>query len=441
MISAENSTTSHTLPRIVIVGGGAGGLELASALGHKLGKKGRAEIVLIDKSRSHIWKPLLHEVATGSLDADLDGVIYSVHAMQHGYRFELGEMIGMDCQAQHISLAAKYDQEGKLLSAERQLNYDQLVLAVGSVSNDFNTKGVKQHCYFLDSHAQAQRFHHALLDNFTRVHQNPDVDSLNIAIVGGGATGVELSADLYHVAKLIKSYGLAQMTPAKLKIQLIEAGPRILPALPERISASARKELSLLGVEVMENVRINEATEEGFVTSEGQLIAAQMMVWAAGVKAPDFIANIEGLSLTRSNQILVEPTLHAKGQENLFVIGDCCACELPDGGFVPPRAQSAHQMASCVYKNILNRRSGKAEVAYKYVDHGSLVNLSRFSTVGSLMGNLNKNSMFVEGKIARLVYLSLYRMHQYAIHGAKRMMALWLAEKLMRAVRPKMKLH
>ncbi|MCL1041356.1 NAD(P)/FAD-dependent oxidoreductase [Shewanella marisflavi] len=432
---------STPIPRIVIVGGGAGGLGLATQLGQKLGKKQKAEILLIDKNRTHIWKPLLHEVATGSLDADLDGVVYSAHAVKHGYQFQLGELTDLDLDNKQLMLSAITNDKGEALLPARQLSYDTLVLAVGSVSNDFGTPGVKEHCFFLDSHNQANRFHNALLDSFTRMHQSEEQQKLNIAIVGGGATGVELSAELYHVTDLLKTYGLNKMTADRLAITLIEAGPRILPALPERIAASATRELTKLGVSVRQNTRIEQANAKGFVTSEGELIEANLMLWAAGVKAPDFIKQIDGLNLNRANQVLVRPTLQAQGHEDLFVIGDCCACEQADGSFVPPRAQSAHQMAQCVERNILNRFKGLPLSDYEYVDHGSLVNLSRFSTVGSLMGNLTKDSMFVEGKIARFMYISLYRMHQKAIHGLPKTMALWLVEKMMRVVRPRMKLH
>lgn len=430
-----------TIPNIVIIGGGAGGLELATQLGHKLGKTQRANILLIDKNRSHIWKPLLHEVATGSLDSNIDGVVYSAHAAKHGYRFQLGCFCDLNSDDKTITLAPQVDDNGQQILPSRQVNYDQLVIAIGSVSNDFATPGVKQHCYFLDSHNQAERFHHALLDSFTRMHQQASQDALDIAIVGAGATGVELSAELYHVADLLKVYGLNNMNSSKLNIHLIEAGPSILPALPPRISASAKTELEKLGVNVMQNTRINEATNEGFITSEGKLIKADLMLWAAGVKAPDFVKELANFELNRANQIVVKPNLKSSTNDDIYVIGDCCSFELENGKFVPPRAQSAHQMASCVEKNILAQLQGKPLQEYQYVDYGSLVNLSRFSTVGSLMGNLTSSTMFVEGKIARLVYISLYRMHQRAIHGTAKTIALWFAEKIMKVVRPRMKLH
>lgn len=432
---------SNNKPRIVIVGGGAGGLELATQLGHKLGKKGKADILLVDRSRTHIWKPLLHEVATGSLDSDLDGVVYSVHAAKHGYQFELGEFINLDKEKRSLSLSSTYDAEGRLLLPEREIVYDKLVLAIGAVTNDFGTQGVKEHCHFLDTHPQAQDFQHELLDNFTRMHFSKEPEILKIAIVGAGATGVELSAELYHVATMLKGYGLGNMTKDKLHISLIEAGPRILPALPARLSAAARKELSQLGVTVMENTRISEATAEGFITSEGKLIKADMMLWAAGVKAPDFLKQIKGIELNRANQIIVDKYLKMLADNNIFVLGDCCGYKQQDGSWVPPRAQAAHQMAKLLTYNIPADLAGKTLKPYFYSDRGSLVNMSRYSTVGSLMGNLSKNSMFIEGKIARLMYLSLYRMHQMAIHGLGRTFALVIAERLLKVVRPRMKLH
>lgn len=430
------------MKRIIVVGGGAGGLELVTKLGHKLGKRGEAEIILVDRSRTHIWKPLLHEVATGSLDINTDGINYRAHSARHYYQYQLGTMIGMDTELKSIELDALVDEEGHEILPIRSLSYDILVLAVGSVSNDFGTPGVKENCYFLDSHKQAERFQQALLNQFLRVHQTSDSDAkLKLAIVGAGATGVELAAELNHVADLLKAYGMRNMSSRRMEVSLIEAGGRILPALPERIALLARKELSRLGIKVSEDTRIVKATENGFLTADENTIDADLMVWAAGVKAPDFIKNIKGLETNRANQILVKQNLQATTLDTVYVIGDCCACELSEGKFVPPRAQSAHQMASLVSDNIVASFTDKPLKEFKYNDHGSLVNLSRYSTVGSLMGNLSSKSMFVEGRIARFVYVSLYRMHQIAIHGWLKALLIMSVKRISKAVKPKMKLH
>ncbi|WP_286238701.1 NAD(P)/FAD-dependent oxidoreductase [Neptuniibacter halophilus] len=426
--------------RILVIGGGAGGLELVTQLGHRYRKNPNIQVTLVDQKRSHIWKPLLHEVATGTLDPSTDAVVYPAHAAKHYYQFQLGSFCGLDQEKQTVTLAEILDENGEQVLPERHLDYDTLILAIGSVSNDFNTPGVKDNCFFLDTARQADRFHDALINNFLRTNQQ-DEGVLKIAIVGGGATGVELAAELYNVTTMLHTYGLRKMTASQLKVQLIEAGPRILPALPGRISAAARKELTHLGVEVCENTMIKSATSEGFINADDQLMEADMMIWAAGVKAPDFLADLYKFELNRNNQIMVKPSLQCSNDENIFVIGDCCACQQADGSWVPPRAQSAHQMASLVKQNIELQLNNKPLKSFIYKDHGSLVNLSRYSTVGSLMGNLTGNSMFIEGKIARVVYISLYRMHQIAIHGFFKAMMVYIAEKVGKVVRPKMKLH
>lgn len=437
---------------IVIVGGGAGGLELATRLGHQYGKKRngdsdqQTEIILVDKNRSHIWKPLLHEVATGSLDINTDGVVYRAHSSLHYYQFQQGTMIGVDREKKTILLQALNDNDDKEILPQREIKYDTLVMAVGSVSNDFGTPGVAENCYYLDSHHQAERFHQSILNHFLRINQQPDNLSaepsvLKLAIVGGGATGVELAAELYHVADLLKVYGMPTMSAKRLKIALVEAGPRLLPALPERIASTVRRELQKLGVQLLENTRVIAADAEGFETADQQRISADITVWAAGVKAPDFIKSLGMFETNRIGQIIVKPSLQSSVDDNIYVIGDSCACEQPDGSWVPPRAQSAHQMAALVRKNIKLQRQQKSLQHYIYKDHGSLVNLSKYSTVGSLMGNLNKGTMFIEGRLARLVYISLYRMHQIAIHGWLRASAVMLAQKIASSVKPKMKLH
>ncbi|WP_276572988.1 NAD(P)/FAD-dependent oxidoreductase [Marinomonas algarum] len=429
------------MKKIVVVGGGAGGLELVTKLGHAFGKQRQADIVLIDRSQTHIWKPLLHEVATGSLDINNDGLNYRAHAAKHHYQFQLGTLIGVDPKARQLTLKSLSDDKGHLVLPERRIEYDILIMAVGSVSNDFGTPGVAEHCYFLDSHKQAERFQQALLNQFLRIHQEGVDAKLKLAIVGGGATGVELSAELFHVADMLKAYGMPEMSGKRVQVQLIEAGPRILPALPERIAAQATKELVRLGVVVSQATRVVSAHEAGFETADESDIEADLMIWAAGVKAPDFIGDIDGFETTRNNQIIVRSTLQTTSFDNVYVIGDCCACEQLDGSFVPPRAQSAHQMASLVFDNIKASFLSETLKSYTYKDYGSLVNLSRYSTVGNLMGNLMGGSMFIEGRMARFVYVSLYRLHLIAIHGWFKATIILAAQKISKVVKPKLKLH
>ncbi len=430
-----------TKQRIVIVGGGAGGLELATALGNKLGRKGKAEIILIDRKPTHLWKPLLHEVATGTLDEGVDALSYRAHAASHGFTFKLGSLCGIDRSAKTIELAPIIADDGSVLVDKRSINYDRLVLSIGSVSNDFGTPGVKEHCIFLDAPEQAHRFHRKLLDTFLRNGNSEGDRDLKVAIVGGGATGVELSAELHKAAEELLMYGYSQAGRNHLKVTLVEAGPRILPALPERISGSAHHELQQLGVDVRVSTMITEANAQGLVTKEGELIEADLMVWAAGIKAPDFLREFGDLETNRINQLVVKSTLQTSRDDAIFAVGDCAECTQADGSRVPPRAQAAHQMASLVFKNLMALMQSKPLKAYVYKDHGSLVSLSKYSTVGSLMGNLTRGSMKVEGALARFVYISLYRMHQIALHGFIKTGLLMLVGRINRALRPTLKLH
>lgn len=430
------------MQKIVIVGGGAGGLELVSRLSKSLGKKQLAEITLVDRHPTHVWKPLLHEVAAGVIDKNSDGVDYSIHAARLKYKFQLGNMSHIDCEKKSIRLDPLYDDMDELLLPERHIEYDYLVLAIGSVSNDFGTPGVSEHAYFLDSLTQAERFHKALLNQLLRLNQlNDESKNINVAIVGGGATGTELAAQLHHVANLARSYGMPTMSSERLKISIIEAGERILPALPERIANSARGALRKLGIQVLESTRVSEAKKEGFVTSNGELLNADLMVWAAGVKAPDFIQNLGIFETNRAQQVLVTPELKSTTQENIFVLGDCCGFLQENDKWVPPRAQSAHQMATIVGTNLINIFKDKPFKSFEYTDYGSLVHLSKYSTVGSLMGSLSNSSMFIEGRLARLVYISLYNMHQFAVHGKLKGLLVLLSRKVSNLVGTRLKLH
>lgn len=428
------------MKKIVIVGGGAGGLELATKLGNKLGRKQKASITLVDKNRTHLWKPLLHEVAAGSLDDGIDAVSYRVHAKNHHFNFRLGAMRGLDRVKKVISLDALYDEEGSIILPESELEYEVLIMALGSVSNDFNTKGVKEHCIFLDSPQQAKKFHHRILNKYLQLGVQ-ETKSVNVAIIGAGATGVELSAELYNSLKQVSSYGFEHINSSDLHVSLVEAGESILPALPTRISASAHQELIKLGVDVRTSTMVTEANKAGLITKSGELIKADLIVWAAGIKAPDYLKDLAGLETNRINQLIVKPTLQTTLDKNVYAIGDCASCALPDGSFVPPRAQSAHQMASLVAKNIMATLNAKPLTDYQYVDYGSLVSLSNYSTVGSLMGNLMKGSMMIEGRLARIVYISLYRMHQVALHGYFRTALMTFVERINRVLRPRLKLH
>ncbi|MEO1251597.1 MAG: NAD(P)/FAD-dependent oxidoreductase [Pseudomonadota bacterium] len=432
--------------QIVVVGGGAGGLELVTKLGRRFGRKDY-DIILLERNPTHIWKPLLHEVAAGSLDANLDEIGYRSHGHANRYRYFLGSLQDIDRERGQVVVAPLYDENGSEIMGEHRIRYDYLVVAIGSVANDFGVKGVMEHCLYLESRAEADRFRTKLLNQCLRVSRAmsifPDADEyVNVTIVGGGATGVELAAELYNAAGGLKHYGLEVFDESRLKVTLLEAGPRILPALPEELADAAREELEALGVKVVTDAQVVEVTPYGMVLKNGDTVRGDLKVWAAGVKAADFLHEIAGLETTRANKLVVKPTLQTTRDERIFAIGDC-AHFIPEGDErpIPPRAQAAHQMADTVFDNICAMINDKSLKSFQYKDYGSLVSLSRFSTVGSLMGNLVGGRMAVEGRLARLMYVSLYRMHLFAIHGWLKGVFMIFVGHVNNVIRPKLKLH
>lgn len=429
---------------IVIVGGGAGGLELATRLGNRLGKKQRARITLIDAVLTHVWKPLLHEVAAGSMDSNANEVNFRAHAKQHGFEFQLGRMTGLDRTQREVVLSPILDAEGQEVVAERHIAYDTLVIAVGSTANDFGTPGAKEHALFLDNLSQARRFHKLLLNSFLRTEHSPKGTprKLRIAIVGAGATGVELAAELRHASHELPFYGLHHVHPLDVELTVIEATDRILPALPERLSKAATQELTNLGVTVITSNAVASIDAQGLTLKNGDVLRADIKVWAAGIKAPDFLTTLSGLEVNRINQLMVTQALQTTEDENIFSFGDCAACPQPGQERpVPPRAQAAHQQAMTLASTLENRLQGKAPVNYVYHDRGSLISFSKYTAVGNLMGNLSGKSMMIEGKVARMFYISLYRMHQIALHGLFRTGLIWLSDRINKALHPRLKLH
>lgn len=431
---------------IVVVGGGAAGLELVTQLGDRLGARGAAEILLIEKARTHLWKPLLHVVAAGSMDPSEHELNYLAQAHWHHFRYRFGEMVGLDRAGKQVRLAATFDEEGRQITPPRAVGYGTLVIAVGSVTNDFGTPGAARHAVPLDTPEQAARFNRRLVNACIRAQtQEGPVrpGQLHVAIIGAGATGTELAAELHHTAREIIAYGLDRVDPEKdIKIILIEAADRIVPALPRRISDATLALLTQLGVEVRTGARVSEVREDGVRLADGGFVPAELVVWSAGIKAPDFLRDLDGLEANRINQLVVTPTLQTTRDPDIFAIGDCAACPRP--GYdtpVPPRAQAAHQQASHLLKQLPRRLEGKELEPFTYRDFGSLVSLGRHSTVGSLMGFLVGKGFFVEGYFARLMYRSLYKMHEYALYGGRKTFLSMLARGLSRRSEPSVKLH
>ncbi|HVE11231.1 MAG TPA: NAD(P)/FAD-dependent oxidoreductase, partial [Paraburkholderia sp.] len=435
--------------RIVVIGGGAGGLELATRLGDRYGSRRSnsgvpVAVTLVDRYPTHIWKPLLHEVAAGSMDPFTQELAYAAQARWHGFEFQQGELAGLDRANKRITLAPVPDEDGAEMLPQRELEYDTLVIAIGSTTHFFGVPGALEHSIALDTVGQAERFRKRLIAACVRAeHQQPEVviagdadagnaaqraagtrePRIQVAIVGGGATGVELSAELRNTAQVLSAYGLHKLDPRHdVGIVLIEAGPRILPALQERVSTATAELLTKLGVQLMVGETVAEVAPGVVRTASGKSVRADLTVWAAGIKAPRVLSELDGLQVNRLGQLLVRRTLQTETDDNIFALGDCAACPWPGNERnVPPRAQAAHQQASFLLKAFAERLAGRALPEFTYRDFGSLVSLGHFSAVGNLMGGVIGGNMLIEGLFARFMYMSLYRLHIAALHGYPRM--------------------
>jgi NADH dehydrogenase len=441
------TSASAALHRVVIVGGGAGGLELATKLGDKLGRRKLAEITLVECRRTHFWKPHLHQIAAGSMDLDVYETDYLAQSHWHSFRYRIGEMCGLDRANRRVHVAPFVDEDGDAVTRARSFDYDTLVIAVGSRTNDFGTPGAAEHAISLDDPGAAERFHRRLVNAYIRAHSQAESirpEQLHVAIIGAGATGVELAAELHNTTRTLVSYGLDRIDPDKdVRLVLIEAADRILPALPKRLSNAAVKLLEGMRISVRTSSRVAEVLPDGVRLASGELVAAELVVWAAGVKAPELLRDLDGLEANRINQLVVRPTLQTTRDDDVFAIGDCAACPWlgKEGTTVPPRAQAAHQQASHMVMQVTRRLRGKPLLPWRYRDFGSLVSLGEYSTVGNLMGALTGGNLWLEGWFARMMYLSLYKMHELALHGFWKMALDTAARLITRRTEPHVKLH
>lgn len=432
------------LSSILIVGGGAGGLELACKLGRKFGPD---RVTLIDAKMYHIWKPSLHEVAAGTLDIHQEGLSYPMLAHNNGFNFVLGAMQGLNSERKEVQVAAVRDDVGDEVLPSRVLQYGTLVISVGSQSNYFGVKGAQDYTISLDGPQQAENFRLRMLKQLATLDQRKKTEPearLDIVIIGAGATGVELAAELREASHVHSRYGFQRINAAEdVTITILEGASNILPVLPESVSSAALRLLDERHIRVVNNCKVVEISPKQVEDANGTRYKADLCVWAAGIKAPPWLAEL-GLPVNKNNQLEVQGDLRVKGQLDIFSLGDCAACIQPDGSMVPPRAQSAHQQADYIYKILLNEERGKAPSSkpYLYKDHGSLVSLGSRSFVGSLMGGLFKaSSMFVEGFFARSMYASLHLMHHYAVLGGLKTFLLAVARFLVKRATPLVKLH
>ncbi|MGZ9272292.1 MAG: NAD(P)/FAD-dependent oxidoreductase, partial [Candidatus Binatia bacterium] len=369
--------------QIVICGGGAGGLELAV----RLSKRQELAVQLVDPLPSHVWKPLLHEIASGTLDVASHEVSYLALAAWRGFVFAQGRLEGIDRSSSAVLIGATHNRDGRIVIPRRRLDYDVLVLAVGGVSNDFNIPGVSLNGQFLDSVADAERIFERILQACMSANYGPAKDppgSFDVRIVGGGATGVELAAELRSSVRTLAGYGLDRIDPDRfLRISIVNADKRLVQQLPVRTSESVQRTLIGLGIEVRNDSHVVGVERDAVLLKNGEALHANLTVWAAGVKAPAFLRGFGDLETNRNNQIVVDHSLQSISDPRIFALGDCASAPwLGTNLTVPPSAQAAHQQALFLSWSIIRRLSDQPYGQFQYNDLGSLLSLGGSVGVG-----------------------------------------------------------
>lgn len=355
-------------PQVVIVGGGFGGLEAAKALA-----KAPVEITLIDRQNHHCFQPLLYQVATAALTpADVAWPIRGVLSRQPNVRVLMAEVEGVDLT------------DHRVLTPSGAYPFDYLVLATGATHAYFGHDAWARHAPGLKRIEDATHIRRRLLMAFERAEISEDAVEraalTTFVVVGGGPTGVEMAGAIADVARHALPPDFRRVDPAQSRVILIEAGPRLLPSFPERLSAYAERALTRMGVEVRTGTPVTAIDAEGVQLGDERLPAGAV-VWAAGVRASP-AAQWLGAEADRAGRVKVGPDLSLPGHPEVFVIGDTAAVTDGQGRPVPGVAPAAKQMGRDVGRRIAARAASRAEPGpFRYRHQGDLATIGRKAAI------------------------------------------------------------
>lgn len=422
---------SESARPVVIVGGGAGGSELAV----RLASDGHDNIRLIDRDETHVWKPRIHELAAGLRRGHVDELGYAGLAERWGFAFELGDLIGIDPAQCAITLAAVHDREGHTLVPERSVEYRALVLALGGVTPDLGVEGVLEHALMLDTPRDAEhlarRFSALLLAHARGVENR----ALDIVIVGSGATGVELGA---HLATDAVSTSLAPRSALpEIRIRIVEAADTFMPGMDDDVRQAIGKRLTDAGVTIETGQQISKVTAHAVETDGGDQFPADLTVWATGRVGPPVAEDIEALSTHKKRQWRVHQTLQSLNSDHIFAFGDC-ACI--DDDPAPPTAQAASDQAAHLADQLPRYLAGETPAAFAFTDKGTLLSLGGAGSVGAVRGWLS-DDIQIRGRLARAAYRGLQRQHQLLLLGRVYGSIEIVSDMLGQAAGPRMKIY
>ena len=355
------STSTATKPRVVILGAGFGGLTAARAMAKD------ADVTLVDRHNFQTFLPLLYQVSTAGLAAD--HVVHPIRGAlrKSGVKFRMGSPLSVD----HKNKTVKLD-------SSEVLEFDHLVVALGSSTADFGVPGVAEYGMGMKSVNEAITIRAAVMRRFEDLCRFEDDTRLSIAVVGGGPTGVEMAGALAELKRGPLKNDMAHAAK-HIDIYLIEAGPRILPMFSEKLSTRAESDLRKLGVIVRTNTAVREVQSRKIIIKEGEPIPAEITVWAAGVKGEP-TAGVLNLPIIGS-RIDVEESLRVNHYPHVWAVGDIAGAKGADGRFLPMVAPVAMQQGRFVAKQIMRAHRGQELQPFKYLDNGSMATIGRHKAV------------------------------------------------------------
>ena len=369
-------------PKVVILGGGFGGLAAARAL-YKT-----ADVTVVDRHNYQTFLPLLYQVSTAGLAAD--HVAYPIRGAlrKTPVKFRMGSPISIDHK----------NKEVKLDSSEL-LKFDHLIVALGSVTADFGIPGVKEFTLGMKTVSEALTIRAEIMRRFEDLCRFEDDTKLSITVVGGGPTGVEMAG---AIAELIRGPLKSDQANAAshIDITLIEAGPRLLPPFAPSLSARTKKDLEKLGVKVLLNAAVKEVEHRKIVLKDGAVIPSEITIWAAGVKGSDAMAQLN--LPTVGNRVAVDPTMQVKNYPNIWALGDIAAAIGKDGNTLPMVAPVAIQQGKFIAKQIMRLAKNQKLENFKYLDKGSMATIGRNKAV------VQVKSLKISGALAWLIWLWLH---------------------------------
>jgi len=406
--------TFHTSHRVVIVGGGFGGLYAAQAL-----RSPALDVTLVDRRNFHLFQPLLYQVATGGLSpADIAHPLRSILKRQRNVSVLLGEVVDFDVRGKRVLLA------------DGELEYDSLVVAAGAVNHYFGHDDWQRHAPGLKSIEEATEIRSRILVAFEAAERERSPQArrswLTFAIVGAGPTGVELAGAIGEIANYTLRRDFRVIRPSEARVLLIEAGDHVLPTYRPSLSARAAKDLAALGVTVRTGTLVQQVDESALVLRTGdrfERIDARTVIWAAGIRANPLAAKLAvatGLELDQQGRIPVISDLSLRPAPDVFVIGDMARCEQRDSKPLPGLAPVAMQQGSFVARRIVDRVRGKPDKRtprFRYRNRGTMATIGRSRAVADL------GWLAFGGLPAWLAWLFIHLM--YLVEFENRVLVLW----------------